>query len=138
MTFDELTPEQKLQVKQEYLVRLANKGMLMQFLQGDEHEEERDPSWEEMADADKLVPDKLVRSECVDYSDDDFGPDGYKVRDCDKILRWALENITFSRLTEEHPRAVFLHSKVIGSAVKFAIDWVREKVARKCSELVKE
>ena len=138
MKFDELTTEQKKQVKQNYMVRLAEKGMLMQFLQGDDHEEERGPTWEEMEDADNLVSDDIMRKEGVDYVEGDFGPDGYEVRDCDKILRWALENITFSRLTEEHPRAVFLHSKVIGSAVKFAIDWTREKIARKCSELVME
>ena len=138
MTFDELTPKQKLQVKQDYLVRLADKGMLMQFLQGDEHEEERGPSWEEMADADKLVPDELMRSEGVDYVEDDFGPDGYEVRDCDKILRWALKNITFDKMTEDHPKAIFLHRMEIGSAVRFALEWAREKVARKCSELVME
>lgn len=138
MPFDELTPKQKLQVKQDYLVRLADKGMLMQFLQGDEHEEERGPSWEEMADADKLVPDELMRSEGVDYVEDDFGPDGYEVRDCDKILRWALKNITLDKLTEEHPKARFMFDSAMMAAVAMAIDWAREKIARKCSEMVME
>lgn len=138
MKFDELTDEQRLQVKQNFLCRLADKGVLMKFLYGENSEEERGPSWEEMEEADRLVPDDLMMKENVDYFPEDFGPEGYCVRDCDKILRWALENITFTRLTEEHPRAVFLHSEVIGSAVKFAIDWVREKIARKCSELVME
>ena len=138
MTFDELTPEQKLQVKQYYLMRLADKGILMQFLQGDEHEEERGPSYDELADADKLVSDDIMRNEGVDYVEEDFGPDGYEVRDCDKILRWAVKNITFDKLTEDHPKAIFLHRMEIGSAVRFALDWAREKVARKCSELVIE
>ena len=138
MTFDELTPEQKLQVKQYYLMRLADKGILMQFLQGDEHEEERGPSYDELADADKLVSDDIMRNEGVDYVEEDFGPDGYEVRDCDKILRWAVKNITFDKLTEDHPKAIFLHRMEIGSAVRFALEWAREKVARKCSELVIE
>ena len=137
MPFDELTPEQKLQVKQDYLVRLADKGMLMQFLQGDEHEEERGPSWEEMADADKLVPDELIRSEGVDYVEDDFGPDGYEVRDCDKILRWAVANINYKKFKESYPN--FHPEKVwVDSAINMALDWAREAVARKCSELVME
>lgn len=138
MTFDELTPLQKIQVKQDYLVRLADNGILMQFLQGDEHEEERGPSWSELADADSLVSDDIMRKEGVDYVEGDFGPDGYEVRDCDKILRWAVKNITFEKLTEDHPKAIFLHSTEIGSAVRFALEWAREKVARKCSELVME
>ena len=138
MTFDELTPEQKIQVKQNYMVRLADKGMLMQFLQGEEHEEERGPSWDEMADADKLIPDDLMRREGVDYVEDDFGHEGYEVRYCDKIIRWALKNLTFDKLTEDHPKAIFLHRMEIGSAVRFALEWAREKVARKCSELVME
>lgn len=138
MKYDELTPEQKHQVKQDYLVRLADKGILMQFLQGDEHEEERGPSYDELADADNLVSDDIMRKEGVDYVEGDFGPDGYDVRDCDKILRWAVKNITFDKLTKDHPKAIFLHRMEIGSAVRFALEWAREKVAQKCSELVME
>ena len=138
MTFDELTSLQKIQVKQDYLVRLADKGILMQFLQGDEHEEERGPSWSELADADILVSDDIMRNEGVDYVEDDFGPDGYEVRDCDAILRWALKNITLDKLTEEHPKARFMFDSAMMAAVAMAIDWAREKIARKCSEMVME
>lgn len=136
MTFDELTPEQKLQVKQDYLVRLADKGILMQFLQGDEHEEERGPSYDELADADNLVSDDIMRKEGVDYVEGDFGPDGYEVRDCDKILRWALKYITLDNMTED--TGTFLLNEASMSAARKALDWAREKVARKCSELVME
>lgn len=138
MTFDELTTLQKIYAKQDYLVRLADKGILMQFLQGDEHEEERGPSWSELADADNLVSDDIMRKEGVDYVEEDFGPDGYEVRDCDKILRWALKNITFDKLAEDHPKAKFIFDSAMVSAVMMAIEWAREKVAKKCSELAME
>lgn len=136
MTFDELTPEQKLQVKQDYLVRLADKGILMQFLQGDEHEEERGPSWDELADADSLVSDDIMRKEGVDYVEGDFGPDGYEVRDCDKILRWALKYITLENMMEDTGTSLLNEASM--STARKALDWAREKVARKCSELVME
>ena len=136
MTFDELTPLQKIQAKQDYVVRLADKGILMQFLQGDEHEEERGPSWSELADADKLVSDDIMRKEGVDYVKEDFGPDGYEVRDCDKILRWALKYITLDNMMED--TGTFLLDEASMSAARMALDWAREAVARKCSELVKE
>jgi hypothetical protein len=136
MTFDELTPEQKIQVKQDYLVRLADKGILMQFLQGDEHEEERGPSYDELANADNLVSDDIMRKDGVDYVEGDFGPDGYDVRDCDKILRWALKYITLDNMTEDS--GTFLLDEASMSAARMALDWAREAVARKCSELVME
>lgn len=138
MTFDELTPEQKLQVKQAYLNRLADKGMLMRFLYGTAAEEERGPTWEELAEADELVSDEIMRSDGVDYVAEDFSPDGHEVRDCDKILRWALANITFDKMTEEHPKARFMFDSAMMAAVAMAIDWAREKIARKCSEMVME
>ena len=137
MNFDELTPLQKIQAKQDYLVRLADKGILMQFLQGDEHEEEREPSWSELADADKLVSDDIMRKEGVDYVEGDFGPDGYEVRDCDKILRWAVANINYKKFKEAHPN--FHPAEVwVDSVINMALDWAREAVAQKCSELVME
>lgn len=138
MKFDELSPEQKLQVKQDYLVRLADKGKLVEFLFGEGYEVERGPTWDELEDADNLVSDDIIRKEGVDYVEGDFGPDGYEVRDCDKILRWALKNITFDKLKEDHPKAIFLHRTEIGSAVSFALEWAREKVVQKYSELVME
>lgn len=134
MTFDELTHEQKIQVKQDYLVRLSDKGILMQFLHGDEHEDERDPSWSELADADNLVSDDIMRKEGVDYVEGDFGPDGYEVSDCDKILRWALKYITLENMMED--TGTFLLDEASMSAARMSLDWAREKVARKCSELV--
>ena len=67
---------------------------------------------------------------------DDCGPEGCEARDCDKILRWALANITFDNMTED--TGTFLLDEASMSAARMALDWAREKVARKCSELVME
>jgi len=72
MQFDELSPEQKLQVKQDYLNRLADKGILMRYLYGSSAEEERGPTWGELANADELVPDDTMRADGVDYVAGDF------------------------------------------------------------------
>lgn len=85
MSFDELTEEQRLLVKQDYLVRLADKDMLIKTMKqwhpdayGNEDDKERGPSWEEMADADKLVSDDVMRQEGVEYAQGDFESEGPK------------------------------------------------------------
>lgn len=130
MTFDELTPEQKLQVKQDYLVRLADKGRLVEFLFGEGYEVERGPTWEELEDADNLVPDDLMREEGVDYVAEDFGPEGYDVRECDKIMRLAMKNVCYVRFMEDHPG--FVPDDATSSAILMAIEWARDAFERTC------
>lgn len=79
MSFDELTAEQKLQAKQNFLVRIADKGMFIKTMKqwhtdayANEDDNERGPSWGEMSDADNLVPDEVMRKEGVEYSPGDF------------------------------------------------------------------
>lgn len=73
MTFDELNSDQRTQVKQDFMLRLADKGMFIKAVYGSG--KERDPSYGELADADELIPDEWMRSECVDYSPGDFDAD---------------------------------------------------------------
>ena len=70
MTYDELTPEQRLQVKQRYMMKLADEGNFVEVMYGDGGEE-RGPSYGELADADRLVPDDVVRDRTV-YTEEDF------------------------------------------------------------------
>lgn len=70
MTYDELTPDQKLQVKQRYMMKLADEGSFVEVIYGDG--EERGPSYGELADADRLVPDDVVRDENIVYTEEDF------------------------------------------------------------------
>jgi hypothetical protein len=78
MSFDELTGEQKLQVKQDYLVRLVNEGVFIKTMKQwhpdvyINENEERGPSLGEMADADNLVPDDAICQEGIRYVPDDF------------------------------------------------------------------
>ena len=73
MTYDELTPEQKLQVKQDYLCRLADEGCFIEVVYGN-GEEERGPSYGELADADILVPDDVIWDKFAGtmFTEDDF------------------------------------------------------------------
>lgn len=70
MTYDELTPGQRLQVKQRYMMKLADEGNFVEVMYGDRGEE-RGPSYGELADADRLVPDDVVRDGTV-YTEEDF------------------------------------------------------------------
>jgi len=130
MSFDELTEEQKLQVKQDYLVRLADKDMFVKTMKewhpeayGNEDPKERGPSWGEMADADKLVPDDVMRREGINYVPGDFG-DGKEEKPMEKkgiettvvegIPRWAEDyfvNAETSALDEEDLKLVTDYEK---------------------------
>ena len=78
MTFEELNKDQKTQVKQQFMIRLANDGVFianMRRWHPDDYppgEEERGPSWGEMADAYDLVPDEAVAQDGVNYVLEDF------------------------------------------------------------------
>lgn len=100
MLFDELTDEQKLQVKQDYLVRLADKDMFIKTMKqwhpdayGNEDDKERAPSWGEMADADELVPDDVMRQEGVEYVSGDFGREEGSQQDKNEIETTVVEGI---------------------------------------------
>ena len=69
MSYDELTPDQKLQVKQRYMMKLADEGNFVEVMYGGG--EERGPSYGELADADRLVPDDVVRDGTM-YTEEDF------------------------------------------------------------------
>jgi len=69
MTYDELTPDQRLQVKQRYMMKLADEGNFVQVMYGSM--EERGPSYWELADADRLVPDDVVQDGTM-YTEEDF------------------------------------------------------------------
>lgn len=84
MTYDELSEDQKTQVKQQLMISLANNGVFianMRRWHPDDYqpdEVERGPSWGELSDAYDLVPDEAVAQDGVNYVLEDFeGGDGY-------------------------------------------------------------
>lgn len=138
MSFDELTEDQKLQVKQDYLVRLADKDMFVKTMKewhpeayGNEDPKEREPSWGEIADADKLVPDDVMRREGIDYVPGDFG-DGKEEKPMEKkgiettvvegIPQWAVDyfvNAETSALDEEDLKLVTdYEKKLLGEGLR--------------------
>lgn len=74
MKFDELNEDQKMCAKQDFMLRLADKGRFIEVIYGPGNGAERAPSWKELAEADRLVPDNMLRREDVDYVPEDFSP----------------------------------------------------------------
>ena len=82
MKFDELDADHKLSAKQDYLLRLADKGRFIAVIYGPGNGPERDPSYGELSEADRLVDDETMRSDGVDYVPDDF--------EREKMKRWIV------------------------------------------------
>ena len=70
MTVAQLNPNQMIQVKQRYLIELANEGQFAEIT-GLEHPY---PTWYDLAKADQIVPDFVVLRDYdgIDFVDDDF------------------------------------------------------------------
>lgn len=76
MTVYELNRDQLVELKQHYLETLSDEGCLNEVLYDDAEadEDSEGVSYEELANADELVPDDVVFSnyEDIDFSEDDF------------------------------------------------------------------
>lgn len=135
MSFDELTEEQKILAKQDYLVQLSDKDMFVKTMKqwhpdvySNEDNEERSPSWGEMADADNLVSDEVMRQEGVGYVPGEFGCEegsnqdkkqennGIETTVVDGIPQWAVDyfvNSETSGLDEEDIKLVTEYEKIL-------------------------
>lgn len=110
MKFDELNEDQKMCAKQDFLLRLADKGRFVKVVYGPGNGAERDPFWKELAEADRLVPDDMMRREGVDYVPDDFSPvtDHYDQRhpsrweEIEVRLRHVLNYTEFIKVNPEY------------------------------------
>ena len=137
MSFDELTGDQRIQVKQDYLVRLADKDMFIKTMKqwhpdayGNEDDEERFPSLGEMAGADKLVPDDVMRQEGVEYVPGDFGVEdgrenersGIETAVVEGIPQWSVDyfvNAETGGLDEEDLKLVTdYEKKLLGQGLR--------------------
>lgn len=70
MTVSELTREQLIQLKQDYMVQLADCGEFAEVM-GVDYDE---PSYGDLADADEIIPDSVIYEHYGDISfdEDDF------------------------------------------------------------------
>ena len=70
MRITDLTKEQITQLKQNYIAELVNEGTFAEVM-GVDYDE---PSWDDMANVDKLVPDETIfdLEEDTDFSEEDF------------------------------------------------------------------
>lgn len=132
MTYDELSDDQKLQVKQDLLERLADRGIFIKTMKrwnpdGYSMEaKERDPSCSEILEAGKLVPDEVMRDKCVDYSSEEFEPS--EDPECRCTVSWLGNNIAMDKFLKEHPGHVCVDDP---NMYKFGCDvlkWAIEKI----------
>lgn len=72
-TIYDLTREEIIEVKQNYLVLLADEGRFAEVV-GVDYDA---PAWGDLADADTIVPDDVIFEEYADtiFSEDDFSKD---------------------------------------------------------------
>ncbi len=145
MKFSELTDEQKHDVKENFLISLADKDMFIRQMKEwhpDKYSgetEERGPSWGEIADADILVPDEVMEAEGVDYEEGDFQERGCDVRECiDKLKRWVIREVSTSEYMKAHPESTWMHDVLVNSAVHAVMSWAIRKIIEKCEEMEKE
>lgn len=70
MTVSELTRDQLIQLKQDYMVQLADCGEFAEVM-GVDYDE---PSYGDLADADELIPDGVIFEHYgdIDFVEDDF------------------------------------------------------------------
>lgn len=78
MTVNELNRDQLVELKERYMLRLADEGNFNAVIYNapelDEREDTAAPSWGELASADRLVPDEVIMNEEAGayFTDDDF------------------------------------------------------------------
>lgn len=72
MTVHELNRKQLIELKQSYMFRLADEGIFGEVVYDDEKYEE--PSYDDMANADSLVPDEVIFEHYggIEFTEDDF------------------------------------------------------------------
>lgn len=121
MNVHELNRKQLVELKQSYLVRLADEGNFISVIY-DNGEEERNPSYSEMADADTLVPDDIIfdtySGTC--FSTDDFSEDSNSMVNEDDIRR-SLE-IAFDTLY------VWIEERDVRSISEALVDEVNKEI----------
>lgn len=132
MTWDELSPAQKHDMKEAYLVRLADKGRFVEVVYGDGNEE-RGPSYGELADADRLVPDDVMRDQGIDYVPEDCpssSPADDRLFTPEFVREWCDRNLLASKYREE--------TGTMCEMVRHTgIRWARRKVQDLCDRFVK-
>ena len=72
MTYSELTRDQLIQLKQDYMVQLADCGEFAEVM-GVDYDE---PSYGDLVNADELIPDDVIKEHYGDiwFYEDDFWP----------------------------------------------------------------
>ena len=132
MTWDELSPAQKRDMKEAYLVRLADEGRFVKVMYGDGGEE-REPSFGELANADRLVPDDVMRDQGIDYAPEDCpssSPVDGRLFTPEFVHDWCSQNLLASKYREEM-------GTVCELTLHTGVRWARRKVQDLCDRFAK-
>lgn len=131
MTWDKLSPRQKHEVKEHYLIGLADAGKFIETIYGQDKEPERGPSQGELANADKLVSDETMKEiygTTIFVADDFFSssphePEAFTPR---LIFNWCANHLTQKGFAEARDR---LH---VNCDIVDGIFWSRELIQDFC------
>ena len=134
MTWDELSPEQKHDVKKKYMVRLADKGRFIKIIYGENADEpERGPTLGELCDADQLISDEEMKRECegIEFVAEDFScssPSEQWRFTPGFVSKWAEYKLTVPQYEADHDR---LHTNCdIRAGIKYAATQLKSFLER--------
>ena len=127
MTWDELSPEQKLDMKKAYMEKLADEGNFISVIYGGD----RRPTIDELENADKLVPDDVMKD--GDYDADDCpssSPTDNSLFTPEFVHEWC--NVI--RGSEKLPLPVYGAYEV---TLRYGITWALDKIQDLCDRFSK-
>lgn len=137
MTWDELSPEQKHDVKENYMIRLADEGRFIKTIYGEDcEEEERGPSQGELCDADQLISDEKMEEE---YAGTCFFPEDFLSSSPSELWRfmptfvkgWCDANLTTKAYEKDRDR---LH---VNCDITEGIQYAKGKIKDLCERFGK-
>lgn len=134
MRWDDLSPEQKHDVREDYMVRLADKGRFIKTIYGENADEpERGPTQGELCDADQLISDEEMKRECenIEFVAEDFlcsSPSEQWRFTPGFVSKWAEYKLTVPQYEADHDR---LHTNCdIRAGIEYAATQLKSFLER--------
>ena len=131
MTWDKLSPAQKHEIKERYLIALADAGNFIETIYGQNKEPERGPSQDELVNADKLVSDETMKEiygATIFVADDFFSSSPHDLEEFTPrlVFNWCAHHLTQKKFAEARDR---LH---VNCDIVDGIHWSRDLIEDFC------
>jgi len=141
MQWDDLNPEQKYDVKENYMVRLAEEGRFIKTIYGENSDEpaERGPTQGELCLADQLISDEEMKLECkgIEFVAEDFSSSTCSTCSSQSeqwrftpgfVSKWAEYKLTVPQYEADHDR---LHTNCdIRAGIEYAATQLKSFLER--------